>query len=56
MITLSIASNISAIFLTVLLIVYLMISELCDFYGDVCNLDDEQLNEFTHIFEKKNNA
>ena len=27
--------------------------EICDFYKDICRLEDEQLNEFTHIFEKK---
>lgn len=27
--------------------------EVCDFYKDLYRLDDEQLNEFTHLFEKK---
>lgn len=27
--------------------------ELCDFYKDICRLDDNKLDEFTHIFEKK---
>ncbi len=26
---------------------------VCDFYKDLCRLDDEQLNEFTHLFEKR---
>lgn len=29
--------------------------EICDFYKDISRLKDEQLDEFTHIFEKKNN-
>lgn len=29
--------------------------EVCDFYKDICRLDDGQLDEFTHIFEKKEN-
>ena len=29
--------------------------EICDFYKDICRLSDSQLDEFTHIFEKKNN-
>ncbi len=28
---------------------------ICDFYKDLCRLEDGQLNEFTHIFEKKIN-
>ena len=27
--------------------------ELADFYKDICRLNDEQLDEFTHLFEKK---
>jgi len=27
--------------------------EVCDFYKDICRLEDEQLDEFTHLFEKK---
>ena len=27
--------------------------ELCDFYKDISLLDDRQLDEFTHIFEKR---
>ena len=26
---------------------------ICDFYKDLCRLDDKQLDEFTHIFQKK---
>ncbi len=26
---------------------------ISDFYKDICRLDDNQLNEFTHIFEKR---
>ncbi len=29
--------------------------EICDFYKDICRLKNEQLDEFTHIFERKSN-
>ncbi len=29
--------------------------KICDFYKDICRLEDEQLNEFSHLFEKKEN-
>lgn len=28
---------------------------ICDFYKDICRLEDGQLDEFTHIFEKRDN-
>ena len=28
---------------------------ICDFYKDICRLEDGQLDEFSHIFETKNN-